>query len=91
MPKHAFFPGAFVLLLSHHARRIGLHCFAQPRAVAEGLNIAECAVGYVGTEHEHEARSPTNRPSTPHAIARRWRLVGLSAAAPPARQKQVVA
>jgi hypothetical protein len=38
-------------------RHIGLHHFAYLRAVAEGLDIAQCAARYLGTEHGHEARS----------------------------------
>jgi hypothetical protein len=38
-------------------RAIGLHHFAYLRAVAEGLDIAESAARYLGTEHGHEART----------------------------------
>jgi hypothetical protein len=37
-------------------RAIGLHHFAHLRTVAEGLNIAQYAARYLGTEHGHEAR-----------------------------------
>ena len=64
-------------------RHIGLHHFAYLRAVAEGLDIAQCAARYLGTEHGHEARSAHQQTvDAVRAIARRhdepWRLVGLS-------------
>jgi hypothetical protein len=64
-------------------RHIGLHHFAYLRAVAEGLDIAESAARYLGTEHGHEARSAHQQTvDAVRAIARRrsepWRLVGLS-------------
>jgi integrase len=64
-------------------RHIGLHHFAYLRAVAEGLDVAECAARYLGTEHGHEARSAHQQTvDAVRAIARRrsepWRLVGLS-------------
>jgi hypothetical protein len=34
--------------------RIGLHHFIHPRAVAVGLDIAECAARYLGTERGHQ-------------------------------------
>ena len=63
-------------------RHLGLHHFAYLRAVAEGLDIAECAARYLGTEHGHEARSAHQQTvDAVRAIARRrsepWRLVGL--------------
>ena len=63
-------------------RQIGLHHFAYLRAVAEGLDVAECAARYLGTEHGHEARSAHQQTvDAVRAIARRrsepWRLVGL--------------
>ena len=64
-------------------RTIGLHHFAHLRAVAEGLDVAQCAARYLGTEHGHEARSAHQQTiDAVRAIARRhnepWRLVGLS-------------
>ena len=64
-------------------RHLGLHHFAHLRAVAEGLDIAQCATRYFGTEHGHEARSAHQQTvDAVRAIARRrsepWRLVGLS-------------
>jgi integrase len=64
-------------------RHLGLHHFAYLRAVAEGLDIAQCAARYLGTEHGHEARSAHQQTvDAVRAIARRrsepWRLVGLS-------------
>jgi integrase len=64
-------------------RRIGLHHFAHLRAVAEGLDVAECAARYLGTQHGHEARSAHHQTvDAVRSIARRhgepWRLVGLS-------------
>ena len=38
------------------ARTMGLHYFAHLRAVAESLDVAECAARYLGTEHGQEAR-----------------------------------
>lgn len=38
-------------------RHFGLHHFAHLRAVAEGLDIVQCAARYMWTEHGHEARS----------------------------------
>ena len=35
---------------------MGLHYFAHLRAVAESLDVAECAARYLGTEHGQEAR-----------------------------------
>ena len=40
-----------------YVRRIGRHHFAHLRAVAEGLDIADCAARYLSTEHGHEART----------------------------------
>ncbi|RZI67093.1 MAG: hypothetical protein EOP13_29205 [Pseudomonas sp.] len=64
-------------------RRISLHHFAHPRAVAEELDSAECTARYLGTEHGHEARSAHQQTvDTVRAIARQrsepWYLVGLS-------------
>ncbi|RYE72411.1 MAG: hypothetical protein EOO81_03445 [Oxalobacteraceae bacterium] len=61
----------------------GLHHFVYLRAVAEGLDVAESAVRYLGTEHGHEARSAHQQTvDAVRAIARRrsepWRLVSLS-------------
>ena len=64
-------------------RRIGLHHFAHLRAVAEGLDVTQCAARYLGTEHGHEARTAHQQTvDAVRAVARRrgepWRLVGLS-------------
>ena len=64
-------------------RRIGLHHFAHLRAVAEGLDVMQCATRYLGTEHGHEARTAHQQTvDAVRAVARRrgepWRLVGLS-------------
>ena len=64
-------------------RRIGMHHFAHLRAVAEGLDITQCAARYLGTEHGHEARTAHQQTvDAVRAVARRrgeqWRLVGLS-------------
>ncbi|RZI64689.1 MAG: integrase, partial [Pseudomonas sp.] len=66
-----------------YVRRIGLHHFAYLRSVAEGLDIADCATRYLGTEHGHEARTAHQQTvDAVRAVARRrgepWRLVGLS-------------
>ena len=76
MPTRSTAPRRFV-------RTIGLHHFAHLRAVVEGLDVAECAARYLGTEHGHEARSAHQQTvDAVRAIARRhsepWRLVGLS-------------
>ncbi|RYF39452.1 MAG: hypothetical protein EOO38_23270 [Cytophagaceae bacterium] len=47
-------------------RHIGLHHFAYLRAVAEGLDIAESAARYLGTEHGHEARSAHQQTDVTH-------------------------
>ncbi|RYE69146.1 MAG: hypothetical protein EOO81_08765 [Oxalobacteraceae bacterium] len=64
-------------------RHIGLHHFAYLRAVAEGLDITQCAARYLVTEHGHEACSAHQQTvDAVRAIARRrsepWRLVSLS-------------
>ena len=66
-----------------YVRRIGLHHFAYLRSVAEGLDIADCAARYLGTEYGHEARTAHQQTvDAVRAVARRrgepWRLVGLS-------------
>jgi hypothetical protein len=45
-------------------RHIGLRHFAYLRAVAEGLDVADCAMRYLGTEHGHETRSALMRACT---------------------------
>ena len=65
-------------------RRLGPHHFAYLRAVAEGLDIAGCAMRYLGVENGHERRAAhTQLVDTVRAIARRageraWRLVGVT-------------
>ena len=66
-----------------YGRRIGLHHFAHLRSVAEGLDVADCAARYLGTEHGHEAHAAHQQTvDAVRAVARRrgepWRLVGLS-------------
>jgi integrase len=78
-------PRLLTRILGEHrfVRHIGLHHFAHLRAVAEGLEVAECAARYLGIEHGHEARSAHQQTvDAVRAIARRrsepWRLVGLA-------------
>ena len=64
-------------------RRLGRHHFAHLRAVAEGLDVTQCAARYLGTEHGYEARTAHQQTvDAVRAVARRrgepWRLVGLS-------------
>ena len=64
-------------------RRLGQHHCAHLRAVAEGLDLADCAARYLGTEHGHEAHSAHQQTvDAVRAVARQrgepWRLVGLS-------------
>jgi len=84
-PRH-WMPHAHAHAHAHAERRfvwhIGLHHFADLRAVAEGLDIAQCVARYLGTEHGHEARSAHQQTvDAVRAIVRRrsepWRLVGL--------------
>ena len=42
-------------LNNRFVRRLGPHHFAHLRAVAEGLNLTDCARRYLGVEHGHEA------------------------------------
>ena len=64
-------------------RRLGPHHFAHLRAVAEGLDLGECARRYLGIEHGHEAITAHRQAvDAVRAVARRrgesaWRLVGL--------------
>ena len=64
-------------------RRLGPHHFAHLRAVAEGLNLTDCARRYLGTQHGHEAITAHRQAvDAVRAVARRqgdgaWRLVGL--------------
>ena len=63
--------------------RLGPHHFAHLRAVAEGLDLADCARRYLGTQHGHEAKTAHQEAvDAVRAVARRrgeaaWRLVGL--------------
>ena len=69
-------------------RRLGPHHFAYLRAVAEGLDLADCARRYLGIEHGHEAKTAHHEAvDAVRAVARRqgdgaWRLVGLSIRVP---------
>ena len=69
-------------------RRLGPHHFAYLRAVAEGLNLGECARRYLGIEHGHEAKTAHHEAvDAVRAVARRrgesaWRLIGLTIRAP---------
>jgi len=64
-------------------RRLGPHHFAHLRAVAEGLDLTDCARRYLGIEHGHEAVTAHGQAvDAVRAVARRqgdsaWRLVGL--------------
>ena len=69
-------------------RRLGPHHFAYLRAVAEGLDVGDCARRYLGIEHGHEARTAHQEAvDAVRAVARRrgesaWRLVGLTIRTP---------
>ena len=69
-------------------RRLGPHHFAYLRAVAEGLDVGDCARRYLGTLHGHEAKTAHHEAvDAVRAVARRrgesaWRLVGLSIRVP---------
>ena len=65
-------------------RRLGRHHFAHLRAVAEGIDLQDCAKRYLGVEHGHAAKTAHEQTvDAVRAIARRrgeraWRLVGIS-------------
>ena len=69
--------------LAIFVRRLGPHHFAHLRAVAEGLDITDCARRYLGVEHGHQARAAHQQATDAvRAVARRrgesaWRLIGL--------------
>jgi integrase len=69
-------------------RRLGPHHFACLRAVAEGLDVGDCARRYLGIEHGHEAKTAHQEAvDAVRAVARRrgesaWRLVGLTIRTP---------
>ncbi|MDH6186817.1 tyrosine-type recombinase/integrase [Polaromonas sp. CG_23.6] len=69
-------------------RRLGPHHFAHLRAVAEGLDVGDCARRYLGIEHGHEAKTAHQEAvDAVRAVARRrgesaWRLVGLTIRTP---------
>ena len=75
-------------LNNRFVRRLGPHHFAHLRAVAEGLNLTDCARRYLGVEHGHEAVTAHRQAvDAVQAVARRqgdaaWRLVGLMIRAP---------
>ena len=79
MPQTSFFTRPS----TRFVRRLGLHHFAYLRAVAEGLDLDECARRYLGITHGHEARTAHQEVvDAVRAVARRqgdiaWRLVGL--------------
>lgn len=65
-------------------RRLGLHHFAHLRAVAEGIDVAESAMRYLGIDHGHQAKTAHQQTvDAIRAIGRRrkdkaWRLIGLT-------------
>ena len=69
-------------------RRLGPHHFAYLRAVAEGLDVGDCARRYLGIEHGHEAKTAhPEAVDAVRAVARRrgesaWRLVGFTIRVP---------
>ena len=73
---------------AHFVRRLGPHHFAYLRAVAEGLDLSDCARRYLGIEHGHEAKTAHQEAvDAVRAVARRrgesaWRLVGLRIQSP---------
>ena len=81
-------PALPTLCSAHFVRRLGPHHFAYLRAVAEGLDLADCARRYLGIEHGHEARTAHHEAvDAVRAVARRrgesaWRLVGLTIRSP---------
>ncbi len=68
--------------------RIGIHHFAHLRAVAESLDLVECAWRYLGIDHGHQALAAHRQTvNVVRAVARRrgesaWRLIGLSITVP---------
>lgn len=64
-------------------RRLGPHHFAHLRAIAEGLDLQDCAKRYLGIEHGHEAKTAHQQTvDAVRALARRrhepaWRLIGI--------------
>jgi hypothetical protein len=81
MPAANQNPAAPVLAI--FVRRLGPHHFVHLRAVAEGLDITDCARRYLGVEHDHQAKAAHQQASDAvRAVARRrgesaWRLIGL--------------
>ena len=71
-------------LNNRFVRRLGPHHFAHLRAVAEGLDVGDCARRFLGIAHGHEARTAHQQAvDAVRAVARRrgetaWRLIGLS-------------
>jgi hypothetical protein len=69
-------------------RRLGPHHFAHLRACAEGLDLADSARRYLGTQHGHEAKTAHQEAvDAVRAVARRrgesaWCLVGLTIRSP---------
>ena len=69
---------------NRYVNKIGLHHFAHLRALAEGVDVAESAERYLGTEHGNEARAATLQTiDAIRAISRRrgdkgWRLIGIT-------------
>jgi hypothetical protein len=86
-PKRAFFIKSALPSSLYGGRRfvrhIGLHHRAHLRAVAEGLDLADCAARYLGTKHSHEARAAHQQTvDAVRAIVRHlgepWRLMSMS-------------
>lgn len=76
-------------------KRIGHHHFAFLRSLAEGLDLQESAMRYLGIEHGHQARIASDQTiQAIRAIARRqneaaWRLIGLTIRSKGVEQRQV--
>ena len=81
-------PALPTLSAGRFVRRLGPHHFAHLRAVAEGLDLGECARRYLGIEHGHEAKTAHQEAiDAVRGVARRrgesaWRLVGLTIRTP---------
>lgn len=65
-------------------RRLGLHHFAHLRAGAEGIEMVDSAMRYLGIDHAHQAKTAHQQTvDAVRALARRrkdkaWRLIGLT-------------
>lgn len=66
-----------------YVRRLGRHHFAHLRAIAEGIDLQDCARRYLGVEHGHAARTAHMQTrDAVRVLARRqgdsaWRLIGV--------------